>query len=80
MSGSDTIDDFCQSEQVSRSEYYAMQREGWGPARMFIGRLVRISPPAKARWRRERERAAELGIRGALPAHELSALDNRNPP
>jgi len=70
--GSDTIEDFCKSEKISRSEYYEMRRKGWGPDEMHIGRLVRISPEAKQRWRRERERAAALGVRGALPVGELS--------
>jgi len=37
---------------------------------MSVGRLVRISPEAKQRWRRERERAAKLGVRCALPETE----------
>jgi hypothetical protein len=47
-----------------------MRREGWGPDEMQVGRLVRITPEAKQRWRRERERAAKLGHRRALPKDE----------
>jgi hypothetical protein len=73
---SDTQATFCQSERISRSQFFKMRREGWGPAEMHVGRLIRISPAAKQRWRRQRERAAALGIRGALPAHEIAALDD----
>ena len=69
---SDTIETFCESERISRSAYFDMRRQGWGPDEMRIGRLIRISPEAKARWRRQRERAAALNIRGALPVSELS--------
>jgi len=71
IDASKTIKGFCAAEKISRSEYYAMKREGWGPDEAWIGRLVRITPEAHERWRRQRERAAQLGIRGALPAHEL---------
>jgi hypothetical protein len=64
----ETITEFCLSEGISRSHYYVMRREGWGPDEMQVGRLVRITPEAKQRWRRERERAAKLGHRRALPA------------
>jgi len=67
-----TIDEFCETEKISRSFYFQMQREGWGPDEASIGRLKRIMPEAHQRWRRERERAAKLKIRGALPASELS--------
>jgi hypothetical protein len=70
---SETIPEFCKSERISRSEYYVMRREGWGPDEMHVGRLIRITPEAKQRWRRERERAAKLGVRGALPAEESAA-------
>jgi len=66
----ETISQFCTSEGISRSQYYIMRRAGWGPDEMSVGRLVRISPEAKQRWRRERERAAKLGVRCALPETE----------
>jgi hypothetical protein len=69
----ETIVEFCASENISRSQYYAMRREGWGPDEMYVGRIVRITPEAKQRWRRERERAAKLGHRRALPASSSKA-------
>jgi hypothetical protein len=74
MAGGDgllTIDQFCTAEQVSRAQYYVMQREGWGPDLMWVGTSVRISPEARAKWRREREAAAASGVRRKL---------NLNPP
>ena len=73
MDQSETIKEFCASEKISRSQYFTMKREGWGPDEAAIGRRVIITPEAKQRWRRERERAAALGVRrGALPVGELS--------
>jgi predicted DNA-binding transcriptional regulator AlpA len=72
MRASETIQQFCEAEGISRSQYYAMRRDGWAPAEAWIGRLVRITPEAHDQWRRQRERAAELGVRGALPVGELS--------
>jgi hypothetical protein len=69
----ETIVEFCVSENISRSQYYVMRREGWGPDEMYVGRIVRITPEAKQRWRRERERAAKLGHRRALPASSSKA-------
>jgi len=71
---SKTIPQFCQVEQISVSQYHAMKREGWNPDEEAIGRLVRISNDAHRRWQRQRERATELGIRGALPPEEIAAL------
>ena len=63
---SQTIDEFCTSERISRSQYYVMRAEGWGPAEMWIGAAVRISPEARRAWRREREAAAAAGVRRKL--------------
>jgi hypothetical protein len=76
---SKTVLQFCEFEQISRSFYFTMKREGWGPDEEQIGRLVRITDTAHRRWQRERERAAELGIRGRLPAHEVAALRDALP-
>jgi hypothetical protein len=64
-----TIEEFCQSERISRALFYIMRREGWGPRLMYVGASVRISPEARRDWRREREVAAAAGIRrGKIPA------------
>jgi hypothetical protein len=59
---SQTVDEFCTSERISRAQFYVMQREGWGPRLMGIGRSVRISHEARRDWRRERERARAAGV------------------
>jgi hypothetical protein len=51
----DTIPSFCESEAISESTYYKLKRLGKGPREMLIEGSVRISPEAKADWRRERE-------------------------
>jgi hypothetical protein len=80
VKASKTIPQFCQVEQISVSQYHAMKREGWNPDEEAIGRLVRISDDAHQRWQRQRERATELGIRGALPPEEIAALRDAEVP
>jgi hypothetical protein len=58
-----TIKEFCRSERISRSLFYIMQKEGWGPRLMYVGTSVRISGQARRDWQREREAAAAAGIR-----------------
>ena len=53
---SSSIDEFCASEGISRGQYYKLRKEGRGPREMRLaGQLVRITPEAKAEWRRARE-------------------------
>jgi hypothetical protein len=51
----DTIPSFCESEAISESFYYKLKRLGKGPREMEVEGSVRITPEAKADWRRERE-------------------------
>jgi hypothetical protein len=60
---SKTIDEFCRSERISRSFFYIMQKEGWGPRLMYLGTSVRISAQARRDWQRQREAAAAAGMR-----------------
>lgn len=57
MNESLTIDEFCKSEKISRAHYFNLRDRGEAPREMRIGRCVRISPEARAAWRRERETA-----------------------
>ncbi len=57
MDQSLTIDEFCKSEKISRAHYFNLRDRGEAPREMRIGRCVRISPEARAAWRRERETA-----------------------
>ncbi len=56
---SETIDEFCIAERISRGMYYKLKRMGKGPREMAIGTHKRISPEAHAGWRREREADAQ---------------------
>jgi hypothetical protein len=66
--------EFCAAEKVSRSELYKLWNQGRcaerpfgkGPRFFFVGVSKRISPEARADWRREREaEAAQLLAEGA---------------
>jgi hypothetical protein len=57
-----TIEEFCRAEKVSRSTYYVMRDEKWGPTEMRVGDSVRISAQARRQWRKEREAAAAAGV------------------
>jgi hypothetical protein len=63
---SETIDEFCESERISRRHYYTLKARGKGPREMRLGDAVRITPEAKADWRRERE--AESATRAETEA------------
>ena len=54
-----SIAEFCNLHDVSREQFFKMQREGWGPAVMAVGTRRMISHESAAAWRRQRERAAE---------------------
>jgi hypothetical protein len=51
-----TLPEFCESERISLAFYYKLKRLGLGPREMVIGRAKRISPEARAEWRRAREK------------------------
>lgn len=58
-----SIDMFCELENISRSTYYKLKRQGRAPREMKLGQRVTISEVAHEDWRREREAeraAAEL--------------------
>jgi hypothetical protein len=50
-----TVAEFCDAHGFSIARYYALRREGLGPAEMRFGNTVRISIEAAAAWRQERE-------------------------
>lgn len=57
MDESYTIEEFCRSEKISRAYYFVLRQRGEAPREMRLGRCVRISPEARADWRRARETA-----------------------
>ena len=50
-----TIEEFCRAHRISRSLYFRMKWDGYGPREMKVGRRVLVSKEAAADWRRERE-------------------------
>jgi len=54
-----SIKAFCALHAISEDQFYKMQREGWGPATMKVGCRTLVSAESAARWRAEREKAAE---------------------
>ena len=54
---SQTIPQFCSSENISRAFYYELRKAGKGPREMrHADGCVRISPEARRDWRRKREK------------------------
>jgi hypothetical protein len=52
-----SIPTFCTAHHISEAFYYKMQRAGWGPREMHVGRRTLISIEAAAEWRAAREQA-----------------------
>lgn len=50
-----TIEQFCDSHNVSRSRFYELLKSGNGPAIMKVGHRTFISAEAAAEWRRRME-------------------------
>ncbi len=50
---SETIDEFCAVEHLSRSSYYKMRKLGYGPDEMVVPgtSIIRITPQAHREWR-----------------------------
>jgi hypothetical protein len=58
-----TIRGFCAAENISRAGYYNLRRKGLTPDEVRVGRTIRITPEAHARWRRKHtKRAASVAI------------------
>ena len=50
-----TIDEFCTAERICRATFYNLRRLSKGPREMRVASRIRISPEARAEWRRDRE-------------------------
>ena len=50
-----SVNQFCESHSVSRSLFYRMLSEGWGPAIMKVGRKTLVSAEAAQEWRERME-------------------------
>jgi hypothetical protein len=53
-----TISEFCRAEKVCRATFYNLKKVGKAPRLMKVGSHYRISPQARADWRRAREAEA----------------------
>ena len=54
-----SIREFCRAHGISVPSYYALKKQGLGPAEMRMGSLIRISTESAAAWRRARENPSE---------------------
>jgi hypothetical protein len=52
-----SIDAFCERNDLSRSSFYKMKREGAAPRLMTVRGMTRISIEAERDWRRQCEEA-----------------------
>ena len=50
-----SVAEFCAAEGLTRTTFYKMRRQGFGPREMRIGRVIRITHRARLDWQQERE-------------------------
>ena len=55
-----SVPEFCEAFRLSTDMFGKMQREGWAPRTMRVGRRVLISVESAEQWRRDREREAAV--------------------
>jgi predicted DNA-binding transcriptional regulator AlpA len=53
-----SVDEFCNSHRISRTNFYRLKRRGEAPQTMKVGARTLISREAAARWRLRMESAA----------------------
>ena len=51
----DTVAQFCEAHDISRTTFYQLQKDGKGPRLMKVGRRTLITAEASADWRRKME-------------------------
>ena len=47
-----SVDTFCARNEISRSLFYTLVKQGHGPALMRLGGVLRISTEAERAWQR----------------------------
>jgi hypothetical protein len=57
--GSRAINEWCEDHRISRSMFYKLKKQGLAPDLMKLGKAVRITDDADARWQAAREAAAK---------------------
>ena len=70
-----SVDAFCRRQGFSRSQFYALLKEGRGPRIMKIGTRTTISPDAEAEFERrmEAEAAAAAAAKASNKREEADA-------
>lgn len=63
MTHAQSVPEFCLSNNISRSLFYKLQRQGNGPRIMKVGRRTLITPESSNEWRKRMEIAATKGGR-----------------
>lgn len=56
MRRAQSVPEFCQSYNISRSLFYKLIREGHGPRIMKVGRRTLITPESSDEWCKRMER------------------------
>jgi hypothetical protein len=67
-----TIKEFCTAHRIHHDTYYRMQRAGFGPEIMKVGKKTLISIEAAAAWREARQAAAKAQRRARDSAEEIT--------
>ena len=70
-----SVAEWCDAHGFSVAFFYKMRAEGWAPRTMSVGGCERISEQADRDWIAEREKAALLGVRRALPDNSPDGND-----
>ena len=71
-----SVDEFCEVEGISRSNYYGMKKRGEGPDETHAGARRLITPEARKRWHRRRTVPASKAARTnkTVPARDRARL------
>lgn len=56
-----TVDQFCHRNNLSRSKFYELRKEGLAPQLFYIGTSPRISVESATKWRRQMEDKTQRG-------------------
>jgi predicted DNA-binding transcriptional regulator AlpA len=70
------VEQFCERNQISKSTWFKMKREGTGPRTISIGREVRISAAAEKEWRARKEQES-MGAKERLAYKRRVKLSKR---
>ncbi len=60
MTQTQSIKDFCKLNNISRSLFYKLQRQGLGPQIMKVGRRTLITENSSTEWRKLMEAKSNI--------------------